>query len=133
MISGTSICDVLGLTDLVAHTRSNCEEAGAEYLRIASKLQALEIVLASRDVGSRELSDLSEIHPEGTRYLRRLMSDCKVLVSKLNRVATMVSISELEQYQQGLDICVEGFQTLIPTNKDPLDNEDTARFPLASD
>ncbi|KAL9577209.1 MAG: hypothetical protein Q9212_006513 [Teloschistes hypoglaucus] len=103
MASGASINDVLGLIDLIRHTRSGCEEVGAEFIRIASELQALEIVLASREMGPRDLSDLSEIDPGGTRNRRRLISDCKTLVSKLNGVVIMVSRSQLKQYQQQLD------------------------------
>lgn len=127
MSSCVPMSDVLDLIDLTAQTRSSWEEVGAEFITIASELQSLGSVLSSQPLGIWHPPDLPESHPGGTSNLRRLMGDCKILVSKLHAVVDVVPNSQLTQYRYELNTCVQGLKNRSPKDKNPLGDEDTAQ------
>ncbi|KAJ5035009.1 uncharacterized protein L3040_008271 [Drepanopeziza brunnea f. sp. 'multigermtubi'] len=89
MSFGTSVGDIIVLTQLAHKNYRNCKQAGGEYLEIASEVRSLHSVLRTvRDEAKRRDSLIFNSGPEITKELTNIADGCKGVLEGIDALLT---------------------------------------------
>ncbi|KAI9046971.1 hypothetical protein LZ554_009046 [Drepanopeziza brunnea f. sp. 'monogermtubi'] len=89
MSFGTSVGDIIVLTQLAHKNYRNCKQAGGEYLEIASEVRSLHSVLRTvRDEAERRDSLIFNSGPEKTKELTNIADGCKGVLEGIDALLT---------------------------------------------